>query len=121
MAVMDVCEQTADYGRRITLAIPDDWPNDPDPAGWDALLSTDERLRLPLAGTLQMSAVDRTVTVELKKIEEHEKVSVIVNNWRNPRLESLSIERVERREDRVFVPEGHLAYSGTHEITIALN
>jgi hypothetical protein len=119
LAVKDVHEGTDDYGRWITLALDD--KRDLDTARWDALLSADERLRLPIAGQPVIAADRRILRIGLKKIEPHDKVSVIVDNWRDPRLELLTVERIERREDRVFVPEGHLARSGTHEISIALD
>ena len=93
-------------------------------AGWDppadALMTDDERIRLPLAqnGITKKDGKVTGVTVHIFNTDD--KVSVVVGTLRDPVLEFLPIKQVNTCEDRIFVPEGHLIYSGNHDIEMIL-
>jgi len=86
----------------------------------DALMAADERIRLPLAqnGITKKGGKVTGVTVHIFNTDD--KVSVVVGTRRDPVLEFLPIKQVNTCEDRIFVPEGHLIYSGNHDIEMIL-
>ncbi|MBW2122450.1 MAG: putative baseplate assembly protein, partial [Deltaproteobacteria bacterium] len=87
----------------------------------EALSSEDRRLRLPISarnGSLP-SGVE-TDSVAVRSLEAGEKVSIVAGTLRHPGLEFLPILAVSPLEDRIFVPEGHLIYSGGHDIKMVL-
>ena len=86
----------------------------------DALMAADERIRLPLAqnGITKKDGKVTGVTVHIFNTDD--KVSVVVGTRRDPVLEFLPIKQVNTCEDRIFVPEGHLIYSGNHDIEMIL-
>jgi hypothetical protein len=92
--------------------------------GWaqrDALMSVDGRLRLPLLeSAVSFDPEDKVVGVGLDGFAAGDMVSVVVGGRRDPVLEFLPIEGVALCEDRLFVPEGHLVYSGRHDIEMVL-
>jgi hypothetical protein len=94
------------------------------PANWarrSALLSSDERLRLPLLPDGVITDQEGRVTgVTVSGFQAGDRVSVVSGGYRHPEREFLPVERIEPCEDRIFVPEGHLIYSGTHDIEIPL-
>jgi hypothetical protein len=94
------------------------------PTNWArrrALLSSDERVRLPLLPDgVMIDPEGRVAGVTVSGFRSGDQVSVVSGGYRHPELEFLPVERIEPCEDRIFVPEGHLIYSGTHDIEIAL-
>jgi hypothetical protein len=62
----------------------------------------------------------RVAGVTVSGFRSGDQVSVVSGGYRHPELEFLPVERIEPCEDRIFVPEGYLIYSGTHDIEIAL-
>jgi hypothetical protein len=92
--------------------------------GWaqrDALMSVDGRLRLPLLeSAVSFDAEDKVVGVGIDGFVAGDMVSVVVGGRRDPVLEFLPIEGVALCEDRLFIPEGHLVYSGRHDIEMVL-
>jgi hypothetical protein len=87
----------------------------------DALMSVDRRLRLPLAGDgVTIDAADRVVGVTIKDLEEDYRISIVSYGRRDPRLESLAVEKLEPCRDHISVPEGYLIYPGSHELEMAL-
>jgi len=86
----------------------------------DALMTDDERIRLPLAqnGITKKDGKVTGVTVHIFNADD--KVSVVAGALRDPVLEFLPIKQVNTCEDRIFVPEGHLIYSGNHDIEMIL-
>ncbi len=103
----------------ITFAAPFDPPADLTQC--DALLSSDGRLRLPLAEDgISVDAAGKVVAVTVRGLKAGDQVSVVSYGQRDPRLELLPVEKVEFCEDRIFVPEGHLIYPGSHELEMAL-
>ncbi len=83
----------------------------------DALLSSDHRLRLPLACP---DPADQVKGVAIQKLQPGDQVSIIAYGQRYPGLDQLRINRVESCDSRIFIPEGHLIYSGNHKIEIVL-
>lgn len=91
------------------------------PEGADALSSADRRLRLPLSmENATANAGGKVTAVRVKGFEPGDKVSLVVGSLRHPGLELLPVEGVKTLEDRIFVPEGHLIYSGGHDIEMVL-
>ena len=86
----------------------------------DALMTEDQRIRLPLADSGMIKQGDRITGVHVRLFEAGDKVSVVAGTRRDPELEFLPIEQVSTCEDRIYVPEGHLIYSGSHDIKMIL-
>lgn len=86
----------------------------------DALMTADERIRLPLAENGITKKDGKVIGVTVYIFNADDKVSVVVGTRRDPVLEFLSIKQVNTCEDRIFVPEGHLVYSGSHDIEMIL-
>ncbi len=96
------------------------------PVAWvqrDALMSADGRLRLPLKplgeGVIE-DASGKVAGVKVCGFQPGDKVSVVVGIRRHPNLEFLPVEGITLCEDRIFVPVGHLVYSGRHDIDMVL-
>jgi hypothetical protein len=94
------------------------------PASWyrrDALLSSDGRLRLPLVPDGHTTDDQGSITgVTVYGFQAGDKLSVVPGGIRPPELEFLTIDTVGLCEDRIFIPEGHLVFSGNHDIEMAL-
>jgi len=97
-----------------------------EPAAWvqrDALMSADGHLRLPLRplgeGVIE-DASGKVAGVKVRGFQAGDEVSVVVGTRRHPDLEFLPVEGVVVCEDRIFVPVGHLIYSGSHDIEMVL-
>jgi hypothetical protein len=87
----------------------------------DALLSADQRLRLPLIKDgLDFDAQGTLVGVTLQGLRASDRVSVIAYDQRDPRLELLPIKQVDVCRGMIFVPKGHLVYPGSHDIQMVL-
>jgi hypothetical protein len=104
---------------------PADWDQPDNLMVPDALMSLDEHLRLPLAEDRDKFLLDETEGrkvrgVKVRNVRRGDRVSIVVRGRRDPSLELMPIERIEFRDDRIFVPEGHLIYSGSHEIEMVL-
>jgi len=86
------------------------------------LMSTDGQLRLPIPeGGFIPDMGDEPITdVHLQDLQPGKEVSVVVGGRRDPALEFLPVRQVESCQDRIFVPEGHLIYSGSHDIEMVL-
>jgi hypothetical protein len=84
-----------------------------------ALMSADGRLRLPLLED-DGDGTETVSQVTVQGFAAGDAVSIVVGNHRHPDLEFLPIARVAPREDRIFVPEGFLVYSGNHDIDMVL-
>jgi hypothetical protein len=84
-----------------------------------ALMSVDGRLRLPLTteNDSEEEAVDQ---IKVQGFTTDEKVSIVLGESRHPDLEFLPIEKITTREERIFVPEGYLVYSGDHDVDMVL-
>ncbi|HSB71328.1 MAG TPA: putative baseplate assembly protein [Candidatus Methylomirabilis sp.] len=88
----------------------------------EALLSADGRVRLPLAPELLAGAAGTEVTeVTVQGFVPGDRVSIVSGGERHPSLEFLPVAAVERCEDRIHVPEGHLVFSGSHDIDMVLD
>lgn len=96
-----------------------DLPAAPDSPA-DALLTADKRIRLPLAQNGIIKIDGRITGVTVHVLSAGDKVSVVAGTRRDPLLEFLPVEEVNICEDRIFVPEGHLVYSGNHDIEMIL-
>ncbi|MCL4298013.1 MAG: putative baseplate assembly protein [Anaerolineae bacterium] len=81
----------------------------------DALLSRDHRLRLPL---VIPDPGDEVKEVTVQDLMLGDRVGVIASDPRDPKL--LPIVGIELCKSRIFVPEGHLIYSGSHDIQMIL-
>jgi hypothetical protein len=94
------------------------------PINWDqaaGLMSADGRLRLVLAPDgAEMDTEGKVVEVEVQGFVPGEKISLVSGGKRHPALEFLPVAAVEPCEDRVIVPEGHLIYSGSHDIEMVV-
>jgi hypothetical protein len=84
----------------------------------DAIGSADGRLRLPLVPGASTAAPVSEVNV--LGFAPGDTVSIVSQGERHAALEFIPIEAVDVCEDRVFVPEGHLVYSGKHDIDMVL-
>jgi hypothetical protein len=95
------------------------------PINWDsrsALLSVDGRLRLPLiTDDITTNSNDEVTGVYVKGFQNEDRVSVVAGTQRESDLELLPIDTVEPCRDRIFIPEGHLIYSGDHDIEMVLD
>ncbi|MBN1812229.1 MAG: putative baseplate assembly protein [Anaerolineae bacterium] len=95
-------------------------------AAWvqrDALMSADGHLRLPLKPVgedVVEDASGKVAGVKVRGFQAGDEVSVVVGTRRHPDLEFLPVEGVAVCEDRIFVPVGHLIYSGSHDIEMVL-
>jgi hypothetical protein len=94
------------------------------PASWyrrDALLSSDGRLRLPLVPDGHTTDDQGSITgVAVYGFQAGDKLSVVPGGIRPLELEFLPVDTVGLCEDRIFIPEGHLVFSGNHDIEMAL-
>jgi hypothetical protein len=87
----------------------------------DALMSVDRRLRLPLAADgITPNDAGLAVRATVQGLQAGDRVSVIAHGQRDPRLEGLPIQTVDPCQDRIYVPEGHLTYPGSHHLEMAL-
>jgi len=84
----------------------------------EALVSADGRVRLPLA---QVQAASVVAEVAIQGFASGDRVSIVSGGERHPSLEFLPIAAVEPCEDRIHVPEGHLVFSGSHDIDMVLD
>lgn len=57
---------------------------------------------------------------KLKGFEPGDTLSIVAGGRRDPSLEFLPIERITHRDDRIYVPDGALVYSGAHNIKMVL-
>ena len=79
------------------------------------------RLRLVLASDgVRMDTEGRVIGVEIHGFVPGEKISLVSGGKRHPTLEFLPLAAVGPCEDRVIVPEGHLIYSGSHDIEMVV-
>ncbi len=87
----------------------------------DGLASEDLGLRLPLQrdGALTDHA-GRILGLNILFFEQGQRLSIGAGGKRDPRMEFLPITHVENSTNRVFVPQGHLVYSGRHDIEMVL-
>ena len=86
-----------------------------------ALMSQDGHLRLPLVDEESGGSSAKKVNqVKVQGFSDKEKASIVIGDQRYPCLEFLPIAKVTEREDRIFVPEGFLVYSGSHDIDMVL-
>ncbi len=86
----------------------------------DALMTDDQRIRLPFAEGGMIKQGDRITGVQVHLFEAGDRVSVVAGTRRDTVLEFLPVEQVTTCEDRIYVPEGHLIYSGSHDIKMIL-
>ena len=84
----------------------------------EALLSADGRVRLLLAPG---QAGRETAEVTVQGFVPGDRASIVSGGERHPNLEFLPIASVEPCEDRIHVPEGHLVFSGSHDIDMVLD
>jgi hypothetical protein len=95
------------------------------PGEWadrDAVMSSDGRLRLPLqASGVIVDSDGKVIAVRVRGFQARDRdLCVVVGTHRDPALEFLPIAEVTACEDRIYVPEGHLITSGTHDIEMIL-
>jgi hypothetical protein len=84
-------------------------------------MSVDQRLRLPLAADgITPDDTGFAIRATVQGLQPGDRVSVIVHGQRDPRLEGLPIQAIAPCEDRIYVPEGHLTYPGSHHLEMAL-
>lgn len=96
------------------------------PALWeqsDALMSADGQLRLPFdyGQALWNESQDKILGVRCQGFVKGDKLCIGSGAQRDPRLEFLQIAEVGPAMDRIYVPEGHLIYSGRHDIEMVLS
>jgi hypothetical protein len=98
-------------------------PFDP-PPNWDlrhALLSEDGRIRLPLTEDAPiLNSSGRIAGLTFYSFNAGDQLSIVVGGKRHPRLEFLPAAAVSTTDDRIFIPRGHLVYSGHHDIDMVL-
>jgi hypothetical protein len=80
-----------------------------------ALLSMDGALRIPLTRWAQGGG-ESSVAGIMVLMPGKDRLCIVSGGQRYPEFEFMGIESVERRSDRVTVPQGHLVNSGTHFI-----
>ena len=98
----------------------------PRPALWeqgDALMSADGQLRLPFAReqALWDDGGEKILGVRCQGFATGDDLCIGSGAQRDPGLEFLAIAAVEAAMDRIYVPEGHLVYSGRHDIEMVLD
>lgn len=87
----------------------------------DALATEDLKIRLSLRQDAEIIEDTNVILgLTLKSIEPGEKLSIGSGGKRDQRMEFLPITKIEAETDRIFVPQGHLVYSGTHQIEMVL-
>lgn len=103
----------------VTLVLSPSLTESLPPAESLAILSGDERVRIPI---LEWTGGEgETVTARLMTITPGSDTLCIVSGGeRYPEFEFMAVTAVERRSDRVVIPEGHLAYAGSHDIEMVL-
>jgi hypothetical protein len=85
------------------------------PAESLALLSGDERVRIPIAAWEEGEG--ETVTARLMTVMPgRDAFCIVTGGERYPEFEFMEVTSVERRKDRVTIPEGHLLFSGEHNL-----
>jgi hypothetical protein len=84
-----------------------------------ALISSDGSIRLPLAEWVEGEG--ESTFVRIDTLQPGRDTLCIVSGWqRYPELEFMKVLSVTRRRDRISIPEGHLACSGSHDIEMVL-
>jgi hypothetical protein len=106
----------------IRFAVPFDVPVEWDsPNSANSVVSLDRRVRLPLTDDgVQLNAEKKISAVAIQGFAATDEVSILVEGRRDPRLEFLPILDVAYCNNRVFVPEGHVVYSGAHDVRMKL-
>ena len=117
-ALVEALEIAALDSEAITLAQPFEPPPNWDQAA--AVMSADGRLRLLLDAVTLDSAGEKVTGLVARGFQPGDKISVVVGGLRHPDLELLPISAIATCEDRIFVPSGHLIYSGSHDIEMVL-
>jgi hypothetical protein len=95
-----------------------------EPANWalrDALLSEDGRIRLPLTGDVPEFDEDGKIdSLTFYSFAAGDQISIVVGGKRDTSLEFIPVAAVTATEDLIFIPQGHLVYSGRHDIDMVL-
>jgi hypothetical protein len=98
-------------------------PFDP-PVDWDlrwALQSKDKRIRLPLNSEAPLlNDSGRIIGLSFDIFTVQDTLSIVIGGKRHPQLEFLPIREVSITQDRIYLPQGHLTYSGRHDIDMVL-
>jgi hypothetical protein len=102
----------------VTIRMPFHMTENLPPVDSLALLSTDGSVRLPLTKWEDGKGVTvaRTVTVQPGK----DRFCIVTGGERYPEFEFMAVLAVARRRDRISIPMGHLACSGSHDIEMVL-
>ncbi len=85
-----------------------------------AVLSLDGSLRLPVAQDGLSLGPQGLVKAKLAGLKAGDMISIVAGTRRDPALEFIPVNSVEPCEDRIFVPEGYLVCSGSHDIEMIL-
>jgi hypothetical protein len=95
-----------------------------EPVNWtlrDALLSGDGRIRLPLtADAPELNKDGKISGLTFYSFTAGDQISIVVGSKRDPKLEFIPVAAVAATDDRIFIPQGHLVYSGRHDIDMVL-
>jgi uncharacterized phage protein gp47/JayE len=103
----------------ITLDIPFKETGNLPPAESVALISTDERIRLPIADW--SADVDANTLAHAESFEKgRDPVCIVSGGQRYSELQFLPVKSVATRNDRIVIPEGHMVCSGAHVIEMIL-
>ena len=92
-------------------------------SGWNpgnALISSDQRLRLPLVENGITKTGGKVSGVTVSGFKAGDSLCIVAGSRRDPLLEFLPVDAVDLCYDRIKVPEGHLIYSGNHDIEMIL-
>jgi hypothetical protein len=102
----------------VTLRMPFHLTENLPPADSLAIISADGSVRLPLVAWEEGEAgtVARTVTLQPGR----DRLCVVAGGQRYPEFEFMKLLSARRRRDRISIPEGHLACSGSHQIEMVL-
>ena len=118
LTIKRVADEVIRVGFKLPFS-PDNWPD------WGRLYlrsKNDLPIQLPLSGPLHKDDTNDkvVVAVTVQNLVKGDRVSVVVDGRRHPNLELLTIEALDRRDDRIFVPERFLVVSDNHDIRMVL-
>ncbi len=85
-----------------------------------AVMSPDGKLRLPIAEDGLSIGAEGLVQAALQGLGAGDAVSIVAGTRRDEALEFIPVQGAESCEDRIFVPEGYLVCSGSHDVDMIL-
>ena len=115
---LEIASICGDKNDHISFVAPFD-----SPSGWspgNALISSDQRLRFPLAENGITRTGGKVSGVRVSGFKAGDSLCIVAGTRRDPLLEFLPVDAVDLCYNRIKVPEGHLIYSGSHDIEMIL-